>query len=101
MTRSRNDRKNWSYLAGNGKRSDSYGVTAATGAECCARPARPVARHGNDQRRATMTSRVPMASLERPSKFGEAMGMSAWIRDHGLTGPKRRHVALGKAGASE
>jgi hypothetical protein len=48
-----------------------------------------------------MTSREPMASPERPSKFGEAMGMSAWIRDHGLTGPKRRHVALGKAGASE
>jgi hypothetical protein len=48
-----------------------------------------------------MTSRVPMASLERTSKLGEAMGMSARIRDHGLTGPKRRHAALGNAGASE
>jgi hypothetical protein len=45
-----------------------------------------------------MTSPVPMVSLERARELGEATGMPAWIGDHCLMDPKRRHVALGNAG---
>ena len=48
-----------------------------------------------------MTSPVPMVSLERARELGEATGMPARLGDHGLTGPKRRNVALGNAVASE
>ena len=74
-------------------RRDGCGVLRKAGSPC--------STSGKREGETTMTSPVPMVSLERARELGEATGMPARLGDHGLTGPKRRNVALGNAGASE